>query len=243
MLRRIGVAKRGTARLRKLQTMAAHGANTISTMYVKGFDPHGEGQLTRGDCPFCHRTNLHLQELGLSGWSEQFIDLAYKPDWFTSEISPDGKVPAAVLTSGDAIADSQAIIDRVEQETGNSLPPADEHQKQLEEGFLPSFVKFLKGEQDESALVDKLIAISDYLKNTSSGHFIAGEQPGAVDCSLAPKVHAMRVALNAHKGWRMPDSVSEPITSYLNAWAERSSWRNSSYSDDSVIEGWRKHLQ
>lgn len=37
------------------------------------------------------------------------------------------------------------------------------HSSSQEEGFLPAFVKFLKGEQDDSAILEKLREIDGYL--------------------------------------------------------------------------------
>jgi glutathione S-transferase len=213
----------------------------VKQMCVKGMALNQGGSLARGDCPFCARAALHLHELGASEWEEHFIDLADKPDWFLS-ISPEGKVPAAVLSSGDTVSDSAAIVQRVEQEVGKSLPQPNEAQQQLEEGFLPAFVNYLKGNQDDSALIDKLSQITDYLNNRSDGPFLAGSHPGASDCSLAPKLDAMRIALHAHKGWSIPEHLSGTIRSYLDAWKARDSWKRSQYSDQAVIEGWRKHL-
>lgn len=46
------------------------------TCWVKG-DPQAQ---VLGDCPYCHRVLLTLEEKGI-GYQKDYIDFANKPDW------------------------------------------------------------------------------------------------------------------------------------------------------------------
>lgn len=62
-----------------------------------------------------------------------------KPQWFL-DMNPDGKVPFAVFRNDEKMADSQAIIDRVEQEVPEPKITADDDQKQLARPFALLFL-------------------------------------------------------------------------------------------------------
>ncbi|WP_285167035.1 glutathione S-transferase N-terminal domain-containing protein, partial [Mycobacterium tuberculosis] len=46
---------------------------------------------TLGDCPFCQRVTLTLEEKKIP-YDYKLVDLSNKPSWFL-EVNPDGKVP------------------------------------------------------------------------------------------------------------------------------------------------------
>ena len=111
----------------------------------------------------------------------------------------------------------------------------------------PAFVAYLKadaGTPDEAAkqetLHTALKALDAHL--AAGGPWLGGAAIGQADCALAPKLHHMRVALKAFKGWTPPPDAAR-VGAYLDAWRERPSWTAHEYSDDAVVAGWKKHLE
>ncbi|CAN6471248.1 unnamed protein product [Victoria cruziana] len=118
-----------------------------------------------GDCPFCHRVMLTLEEKGVP-YSVKLVDLSDKPDWFL-QISPEGKVP--VLKVDDKwVPDSDVITQLLEEKFPNPpLAPPTEVASVGSKVFI-SFIKFLKSKDPndgtEQALLDELRALNEHLK-------------------------------------------------------------------------------
>lgn len=73
-------------------------------------------------CPYVQRIAIALAEKGVA-FERLTVDLAHKPDWFLA-ISPLGRTP--VLTIGDdALFESAAILEFLEETQPNPLHPAD----------------------------------------------------------------------------------------------------------------------
>ena len=72
-------------------------------------------------CPYVQRVAIVLQEKGLP-FERIDIDLADKPDWFL-RVSPLGKTPV-LLVDGEAIFESAAICEYLEDSVAPSLHPS-----------------------------------------------------------------------------------------------------------------------
>ncbi|MEO7094994.1 MAG: glutathione S-transferase family protein [Polyangiales bacterium] len=73
-------------------------------------------------CPFVHRAAALLTEKGVP-FTQRFIDLKAKPDWFLA-ISPRGKVPVLVV-DGAPIFESAVILEYLDETTAPHLVPSD----------------------------------------------------------------------------------------------------------------------
>lgn len=77
-------------------------------------------------CPYVQRAAIALTEKDVP-FERIFVDLANKPDWFNA-ISPLGKVPVLLISSTqreDAIFESAAILEYLDETQGKPLHPAD----------------------------------------------------------------------------------------------------------------------
>ncbi|KAJ6987031.1 hypothetical protein NC653_020299 [Populus alba x Populus x berolinensis] len=163
-----------------------------------------------GDCPFCQRVLLSLEEKKIP-YKSHLINLGDKPQWFL-EISPEGKVPV-VKIDDKWVADSDVIVGILEEK--NPEPPLATPPEFASVGskIFPSFVKFLKSKNPndgtEQALLEELKALDGHLK--AHGPFIAGEKITAVDLSLAPKLYHLEVALGHFKNWTIPDNLTHVL--------------------------------
>ena len=73
-------------------------------------------------CPYVQRAAISLLEKGIP-FERRDVDLADKPDWFL-EISPLGKTPVLTV-EGNAIFESAAILEYLEDSQGPALHPRD----------------------------------------------------------------------------------------------------------------------
>ncbi|KAK9830373.1 hypothetical protein WJX72_011371 [[Myrmecia] bisecta] len=209
--------------------------------WVKG-DPKTS---TLGDCPFCHRVLLTLEEKEVP-YTKGYIDLyADKPAWLF-EVNEKGSVPVVKdLETQEWLIDSADIVDHLEQKhpepglgTSKDIPEAGSK-------VFPAFVQYLKssgaeeGEKRE-ALLKELDLLNSHLEQ--HGPFLKGQDISAGDLALAPKLYHLTVALKAFKDFTVPERFTA-VTSYLAAVQGRQSWKNTHYSEELVLKGWKAHLQ
>ncbi|KAL4197453.1 hypothetical protein AMTRI_Chr04g251290 [Amborella trichopoda] len=120
---------------------------------------------TIGDCPFCQRILLTLEEKHLP-YDMKLIDLAKKPDWFL-KINPEGKVP--VLNLEDQwISDSDVIAQLLEEkypEPSLATPP---EKASVGSKIFSTFISYLKSKDPndgtEQELLKELGSFNDYIK-------------------------------------------------------------------------------
>ncbi|GLT93139.1 hypothetical protein SLE2022_109440 [Rubroshorea leprosula] len=191
---------------------------------------------TLGDCPFCHRVLLTLEEKKIPH-KTHLINLSDKPQWFL-KISPEGKVPV-VKFDDKWVPDSDVIVGILEEKypepslvTPPELPPVGSK-------IFGSFVKFVKSKDpndgSEQALLDELRALDEHLKG--HGPFIAGEKITAVDLSLGPKLYHLEIALGHFKKWTVPEGLTN-VHSYMKLIFSRESFVKTKAEKQFVIAGW-----
>ena len=64
-------------------------------------------------CPFVQRVTALLEAKAIK-YDIEFIDLSEKPQWFL-EISPNGQVPVLITDGGEALFESDAIVEYLEE--------------------------------------------------------------------------------------------------------------------------------
>ncbi|KAJ6350175.1 hypothetical protein OIU78_006364, partial [Salix suchowensis] len=118
-----------------------------------------------GDCPFCQRVLLSLEEKKIP-YKSHLINLGDKPQWFL-DINPEGKVPV-VKIDDKWVADSDVIVGMLEEkypEPSLATPP---EFASMGSKIFPSFVKFLKSKDPndgtEQALLEELKALDEHLQ-------------------------------------------------------------------------------
>lgn len=191
---------------------------------------------TLGDCPFCQRVMLTLEEKKVP-YKTHLINFSEKPQWFL-EVNPEGKVPL-IKIDDKWIADSDVIVGILEEKYPEPpLTPPPEFASVGSKIFI-SFVKFVKSKDPsdgtEQALLDELKALDEHLK--AHGPYIAGEKITAVDLSLAPKLFHLEVALGHFKKWTVPESFTH-VHSYTKLLFARESFVKTKAAKEHVVAGW-----
>ncbi|CAL1387223.1 unnamed protein product [Linum trigynum] len=190
-----------------------------------------------GDCPFCQRVLLTLEEKKVP-YKSLLVNLSDKPKWFL-DISPEGKVPV-VKFDGKWVADSDVIVGILEEKYPEpSLITPPEFASVGSKIFI-SFINFLKSKDPsdgtEKALVDELKALDEHLK--AKGPFIAGEKITGADLSLAPKLYHLETALGHFKKWSVPEDLTH-VNNYMKTLFSRESFENTKpAAKEYVIAGW-----
>ncbi|CAM8993681.1 unnamed protein product [Rhodiola kirilowii] len=190
-----------------------------------------------GDCPFCQRVLLTLEEKHLP-YDMKLVDLANKPDWFLT-LSPEGKVPVAKL-NGSWIADSDVITQALEEKFPTPPLSAPPEKAAIGSKIFSTFIGFLKSKDPsdgtEQALLNELTSFDDYIKE--NGPYINGQAVSAVDLSLGPKLYHMDNALGHYKNWIVPDSLPN-LKFYMKTIFSLDSFVKTRAAPEDVIAGWR----
>ncbi|MBA0871347.1 hypothetical protein Goshw_024471 [Gossypium schwendimanii] len=191
---------------------------------------------TLGDCPFCQRVLLTLEEKKVP-YKLNLVNLSDKPQWFL-EISPEGKVPV-VKFDDKWVADSDVIVGIIEDkfpEPSLKTPPEFAH---VGSKIFGTFITFLKSKDanngSEQDLVNELKALDEHLKG--HGPFIAGEKITAVDLGLGPKLYHLEITLGHFKKWTVPESLTY-VHNYMKSIFGRESFVKTKVAKEHVIEGW-----
>ncbi|XP_058109832.1 probable glutathione S-transferase DHAR1, cytosolic [Magnolia sinica] len=189
-----------------------------------------------GDCPFCQRVLLSLEEKHLP-YEAKLVNLSDKPQWFL-EISPEGKVP--VLKWGDKwVPDSDVITQLIEEKYPDPPLVTPPEYASVGSKIFSSFIKFLKSKDpsdgSEQALVDELKVLDEHLK--AHGPYIGGENVTAADLSLGPKLYHMEIALGHFKSWTIPKDLVH-VHNYMELLFSRESFVKTKAAKEYVITGW-----
>ncbi|XP_022769994.1 glutathione S-transferase DHAR3, chloroplastic [Durio zibethinus] len=190
-----------------------------------------------GDCPFCQRVLLTMEEKHLS-YDMKLVDLANKPEWFL-QISPEGKVPVAKLDE-KWVPDSDVITQSLEEKYPDPPLVTPPEKASVGSKIFSTFIGFLKSKDPsdgtDQALLNELSLFNDYIKE--NGPFINGEKISAADLSLGPKLYHLEIALGHYKKWSVPASLPY-AKSYMKTIFSMESFVNTRASPDDVVAGWR----
>lgn len=202
-------------------------------IHVKG-DPDTN---TLGDCPFCHRVLLTLDQKGI-GYELGYVDFARKPEWLIEKSG--GKVP--VLQEGESyLPDSDKIVVYLEEKypspSMKSSVPVD-----VGEGLFPAFRGYLGAKVDEEpakkAEMERILQkMESYLR--AHGPLFGGETMNATDAALAPRLYHATVALKYYKKWELPAELTA-LAKYMQYIKTLPAWHKSDYGEESIIRSWSK---
>jgi len=181
-------------------------------------------------CPFVQKAVIVLLQKQID-YDIEYIDLAAPPDWFL-EISPFGKVPILIM-GDDAIFESSAIIEFLEDNYPNKLHPADLIQRAhnrswieysspcLVDSFKLSIARDQDGfERTRKELNDRFDQLEAYIKPVP---YFNGDNFSIVDASYAPLFHRLQSMEQLKPGMFDPDRHPK-----INQ------WKNQLQKEDSV---------
>lgn len=167
-------------------------------------------------CPFVQRVTGLLEAKGIE-YQMEYISLSDKPDWFL-DISPNGQVPVVVTESGQALFESEAIVEYLDERF-----PVLESDASLENRALNRAWSYLaakhylvqcstmrsptletlqerQGNLNKAfAKVEKALAQSD-----KEGPYFNGEALGNVDVAWLPLLHRADI-IRRHTGYDQLD--------------------------------------
>ncbi|KAJ1387094.1 Thioredoxin-like superfamily [Sesbania bispinosa] len=193
-----------------------------------------------GDCPFCQRVLLTLEEKHLP-YDPKFV-LTNKPEWFLT-INPEGRVPV-IKFDEKWVSDSDVITQTLEEKYPSPPLVTPPEKATVGSKIFSTFIGFLKSKDlndgTEQALLNELSSFNDYLKE--NGPFVNGRDISAADLSLGPKLYHLEIALGHYKKWTVPDSLTY-VKSYMEAVFSRESFIKTRAQPQDVIEGWRPKVE
>lgn len=226
------------------------GATPLSggmTLFIKA----AEDGSSVGDCPFAHYIRMILHEKSLP-YDLQPSTQETKPDWLIDHY--EGKMPA-LRHRKECYVESDVIAQYLDF-FFNEPKLSPYSKKEMEEatsctdGFFPAVAKYLKstdnGTDGDLALKKNLESAlgkieTQLSKDGRTGSFLAGdgEQITLLDCSLSPKLYHMSIGLKAFKEDAIDFESSFPkVKAYMDTIFDRDSFKDASYSEETVIWGW-----
>jgi glutathione S-transferase len=144
-------------------------------------------------CPYVQRASILLMEKGVP-FERRDVDLANKPDWFL-KVSPLGKTPV-LLVGDDAIFESAAICEYIEETALPRLHPANALQRAQHRGWMEfgsvllNAIAAFYNASDEVALAQRASQIRAHLQGVEGalgdGDYFAGDTFGIVDAVFGP---------------------------------------------------------
>ncbi|MCO4759036.1 MAG: glutathione S-transferase family protein [Oceanospirillaceae bacterium] len=159
-------------------------------------------------CPFVQRVTALLEAKGLP-YEIEYISLKDKPQWFL-DLSPNGQVPVLITESGQALFESDAIVEYIDDAYGPLNPSLTPEQKAVNRAWSYLAAKHYlvqcsaQRSGDEVTLNERSVklekAFSTIEKALDDAHFFNTGEVGMVDIAWLPLLH--RAALiEKHEGY------------------------------------------
>ena len=148
-------------------------------------------------CPFVQRVAALLEAKNLP-YDIDFISLSDKPQWFL-DISPHGQVPLLITDNGQALFESDAIVEYIEEAYSPLEPDISLEEKATNRAwsYLASKNYLVQCSAQRSADASTLeercaklnVAFSRIEKRLGANSFFGGEELGMVDIAWLPLLH------------------------------------------------------
>lgn len=159
-------------------------------------------------CPFVQRVTALLEAKEIP-YEIEFISLSNKPQWFL-DISPTGQVPVLVTESGDALFESDAIVEYIDEISAPLEQGVTPEQRakdrawsyQASKHYLTQCSAQRSGDlaslQEREAKLAKAFEKAE--KQLTLGPFFKGENLSNVDIAWLPLLHRASV-IETHSGY------------------------------------------
>ncbi|MCR9135884.1 MAG: glutathione S-transferase family protein [Alphaproteobacteria bacterium] len=159
-------------------------------------------------CPFVQRVTALLEVKGID-YDIEFISLKDKPQWFL-DISPNGQVPVLITDNGQALFESDAIVEYIEEAYPALQPDISLETKATNRAwsYLASKNYLVQCSAQRSPDADilqersgKLGKAFDRIENQlGDTPFFGGESIGMVDIAWLPLLHRANI-VEKHSGY------------------------------------------
>lgn len=191
-----------------------------------------------GACPFCQRIFMILlikaEENGVQ-FKVATVNLAKPPEIFRKLTLR--RVPA--LLYGDASMDN---VDEIVQYLDDTFPTQNIQYENAEadkccKDVFQKFCFYIKDvSKDPSQLEAELSKIDSYLSSVNY-KYLCGDILTHLDCELLPKLHHLRVAAKALKGFEIPSKLKS-LWSYLGRAYADAVFKQACPSDQEIVLHW-----
>lgn len=152
-------------------------------------------------CPFVQRVTALLEAKGVP-YDIDFIDLSNKPQWFL-DISPTGQVPLLITETGDALFESDAIVEYIEEVTPPLVANVTPEQRARDRAWSYQASKHYLAQCSAMQSKDKSIfsereakltkAFAKAERQLGEGPFFNGDTLGNVDIAWLPLLHRAQI--------------------------------------------------
>ena len=159
-------------------------------------------------CPFVQRVTALLEAKGL-GYEIEYIDLSNKPSWFL-DISPTGQVPVLITDDGEALFESDAIIEYIEEISAPLIQGVSPVQRARDRAWSYQASKHYLVQcstmqsADKETLAQRAANLSKAFERAEAqlgeGPYFNGEALGNVDIAWLPLLHRAEI-VEAHSGY------------------------------------------
>jgi len=148
-------------------------------------------------CPFVQRVTAMLEAKNVP-YDIEYIQMSDKPQWFL-DLSPTGQVPMLITKKGQALFESDAIIEYLDEVTAplqNGLLPEDRALNrawgyQASKHYLTQCSAMQSA--DKSTLDQRMVKLNKSFekveKQLGDGPFFSGDTLGNVDVAWLPTLH------------------------------------------------------
>ncbi|PAV88549.1 hypothetical protein WR25_21841 isoform A [Diploscapter pachys] len=145
------------------------------------------------------------------------------------------KAPALQITDDEGVAHEDDIVDYLER-----YAPRREYDDDAEDAVADLFRVFAcyikEANKDERALNTELLRLEKHLMSRGT-RFLSADEPRAIDCLILPRLHSLRVAGRALKGYEIPNELQH-VYEYLRSGYALQMFRTSAASDQEIILHW-----
>jgi len=159
-------------------------------------------------CPFVQRVTALLEAKGVP-YDIEFISLSDKPQWFL-DISPTGQVPMLITEAGEALFESDAIVEYIEEVTPPLVADVTPVQRAKDRAWSYQASKHYliqcsaMQSKDKSVLAEREAKLAKAFEKAErqlgEGPFFNGDTLGNVDIAWLPLLHRAQI-VKEHSGY------------------------------------------
>lgn len=159
-------------------------------------------------CPFVQRVTALLEAKSVP-YDIEFIDLSDKPQWFL-DMSPTGQVPMLITETGDALFESDAIVEYIEEITPPLIPDVSSVQRAKDRAWSYQASKHYLVQcstmqsKDKTVLAEREAKLAKAFEKAEAqlgeGQFFNGDTLSNVDIAWLPLLHRAQI-VKEHSGY------------------------------------------
>ena len=159
-------------------------------------------------CPFVQRVTAALEAKAVP-YEIEYISLSDKPQWFL-DLSPAGQVPLLITESGQALFESDAIVEYLDEVTAPLIAGVTPERRAVDRAWSYQASKHYLVQcsamqskdretlAERSAKLDKAFERAE--KQLDGGPYFNGDQLGNVDIAWLPLLHRAEI-IERHSGY------------------------------------------